>query len=173
MGILRIQPLRIRRMAILLSFLFVAVILAGPLKTAHALPAVANGSDPYADGCAGGHASWYVVESASIYDDVGSQVGYVQLWYSATCATNWTRVVPYSSVNGLIVSLYAWNAGTKTWQFESGSSASCQSYCWDAETGSYDLRTGQYAIPGPAKAHGCIIEPSGRGGCADAAQPTK
>lgn len=169
MSIFRACLRRELRLGVLLLLIFMVIFLLAPLRTAHALSAVADGTDPYTDGCAGGSASWYVVKSAYIYDDVSQLVGYAQLWYSATCNTNWARVVPYSAVNGLTIRLEAWNGSS--WQTKQGP-LSCSSYCWDTRTGSYDLRTGQYAIPGPAAAMGCVIEPSGRGGCATAAQST-
>ena len=50
-----------------------------------------NGRDPYATGCAGGWASWGVVDSVPVYNWQRAKVGYLQLWYSWTCGTNWSR----------------------------------------------------------------------------------
>src|SRR5690349_5783733 len=79
MSIFRIRPPWKLRLGALLVLVFMATFLMVPLRTAHALSAVSDGTDPYTDGCAGGHASWYVVKSAYIYDDVSQLVGYTQL----------------------------------------------------------------------------------------------
>lgn len=56
-----------------------------------------DGTDPYSTGCAGGSASYWVVETTPLIEDstgVGNNsYGYVQLWWSQTCQTNWTRMV--------------------------------------------------------------------------------
>lgn len=53
-------------------------------------------TDPYATGCAGSGASYYVVASTPIYKgSTNVQAGYIQLWYSGTCGTNWARIVVY------------------------------------------------------------------------------
>lgn len=49
-----------------------------------------DGLDPYDSGCAGGTASYYVAAMAYLPNGVG----YVQLWWSNTCQTNWARTVP-------------------------------------------------------------------------------
>src|SRR5436305_10452608 len=47
-------------------------------------------TDPYKTNCAGPGASYYVVASAPIIILYNKRrVGYVQLWYSNTCGTNW------------------------------------------------------------------------------------
>jgi hypothetical protein len=51
-----------------------------------------NGNDAYAMGCAGGNARYGVVAMKYLYYK-GYSVGYVQLWYSWTCGTNWSRLV--------------------------------------------------------------------------------
>ena len=60
-----------------------------------------NGQDPYATGCAGQNwDSWKVVTSDPVRDNsTGEQVGWVQLWWSETCQTNWGRVVPLVGFN--------------------------------------------------------------------------
>lgn len=50
--------------------------------------------DPFATNCAGPDADYYVVATANVVDSAGSVAGYVQLWWSATCQTNWARIVP-------------------------------------------------------------------------------
>lgn len=53
-------------------------------------------TDPYATVCAGSGASYYVVASTPIYKgSTNVQAGYIQLWYSNTCGTNWARIVVY------------------------------------------------------------------------------
>lgn len=54
-------------------------------------------TDPFATGCAGPGASYGVVATIPVRDGAGSPGGYVQLWYSSTCGTNWARVVPQTS----------------------------------------------------------------------------
>ncbi len=61
-----------------------------------------NGLNPYATNCIG--QSWdrvWVVKSALIKNNQGRQLGYVELWYSATCQTNWAKTVaqvPYVQI---------------------------------------------------------------------------
>lgn len=53
-----------------------------------------NNQNPYVTFCAGqSWDSWWVVTSSNIYYK-GAYTGYLQLWYSQTCGTNWGRVVP-------------------------------------------------------------------------------
>ena len=52
-----------------------------------------NGYDAYATGCAGGNASWRVVDSVPVYNWSHIRVGGLQLWWSTTCQTNWARFV--------------------------------------------------------------------------------
>lgn len=55
-----------------------------------------NFTNPYSTDCAGqSWDSWWVVLSSYLRDSHGTIGGYVQLWWSATCQTNWTRVVSY------------------------------------------------------------------------------
>jgi hypothetical protein len=56
-----------------------------------------DAKDPYTTGCAGSGASYYVAETTpliSVATGVASNsYGYIQLWWSNTCHTNWTRMV--------------------------------------------------------------------------------
>lgn len=52
-----------------------------------------DGKDPYATGCAGAGASYRVIDMRYVYNEYRSIVGYVQLWWSDTCKTNWARAV--------------------------------------------------------------------------------
>lgn len=53
-----------------------------------------NGTNPYATRCAGQGASYRVLDMAYLRDlRTGRTFGYVQLWFSATCQTNWARYV--------------------------------------------------------------------------------
>ncbi len=62
-------------------------------------------TNPYTTCCAGCSGdAWWVVLSAPLRDSHGYTGGWVQLWWSATCQTNWTRTVDW--VNG-------WNTGTR------------------------------------------------------------
>jgi hypothetical protein len=55
-----------------------------------------NFTNPYTTDCAGqSWDSWWVVLSGYLRDSHDNVGGYVQLWWSATCQTNWTRVVSY------------------------------------------------------------------------------
>jgi hypothetical protein len=55
-----------------------------------------NFTNPYATECAGqSWDSWWVVLSGYLRDSHGNIGGSVQLWWSATCQTNWTRVVSF------------------------------------------------------------------------------
>jgi hypothetical protein len=62
-----------------------------------------NGKNPYSTNCAGqAWDSWWVAESALVKQDTNSSTaGYVQLWYSSTCQTNWARLV--------IQTVHAWS----------------------------------------------------------------
>ena len=55
-----------------------------------------NGADPYSSGCAGNGTSYWVVDSVPVTWQ-GVNYGWAQLWYSATCGTNWARYVCSSS----------------------------------------------------------------------------
>lgn len=55
-----------------------------------------DGKNPYSMGCA---VSYGVIDMSYIYDNSGKNIGYVQLWWSNTCQTNWARVVRTSSVS--------------------------------------------------------------------------
>jgi hypothetical protein len=90
---------------LLVAALFAAAALtvsAAAITAAPALAATCGGhgcdhTDPYATGCAGSGASYYVVASTPIYKgSTNVQAGYVQLWYSNTCGTNWARIVVYN-----------------------------------------------------------------------------
>ena len=70
-------------------------------------PSGCDGKDPYLTGCAGNGASYGVILSANVTDSHGNYGGYVQLWWSKTCQTNWTRVVGQGNgMNELRVDLY-------------------------------------------------------------------
>jgi hypothetical protein len=56
-----------------------------------------DASDPYSTGCAGSGASYYVAETTPLIKEstgvASNSYGYIQLWWSNTCDTNWTRMV--------------------------------------------------------------------------------
>jgi hypothetical protein len=59
-----------------------------------------NGKDPYVMHCAGqSWDSWYVVLTKPVLSQENQPIGYIQLWYSNTCKTNWTRLVVQVSHN--------------------------------------------------------------------------
>lgn len=55
-----------------------------------------NGTNPYTTGCAGTGASYWVVDSVPLSYQ-GINHGWIQLWYSGTCGTNWARYACASS----------------------------------------------------------------------------
>ena len=53
-----------------------------------------NGLDPYRTYCAGqSWDSWWVVDSVPVSNWQHVRVGWLQLWWSRTCQTNWSRFV--------------------------------------------------------------------------------
>jgi hypothetical protein len=110
----------------------------------HCWESACNGSDPYSVGCAGGSAQWKVLLSAYIRNGSGTIQGYVQLWYSTTCDTNWARVYNYTSSNEYTeVSVGDYPSPTLD-DFP----------CTDRLPDCQDIRTYQYWIPGKAFATG-------------------
>lgn len=103
-----------------------------------------NGSDPYKVGCAGGSAHWGVLLSAYIRDSSNNIQGYVQLWYSNTCDTNWARVYNYTSSNEY--------TEVKVGDYPSPTLDDFP--CTDRLPDCQDIRTYQYWIPGAAFASG-------------------
>ncbi|KAB8139952.1 DUF2690 domain-containing protein [Chloroflexia bacterium SDU3-3] len=92
----------------LFAVLFAAAVCIG--QPAQATQAASPGCSGY--GCDGKYAysvgctvSYRVVNMSYIYDGAGNNIGYVQLWWSDTCQTNWARVVRTTSYTGY--SLYA------------------------------------------------------------------
>lgn len=55
-----------------------------------------NGTDPYSTRCAGTGASYWVVDSVPLSSQ-GMNHGWIQLWYSGTCGTNWAQYACASS----------------------------------------------------------------------------
>lgn len=104
------------------------------------------GQDPYADGCAGGSAHWGVIQSGYVRDSSNTIVGYIQLWYSNTCDTNWARTYNYSTSNEYTeVGIGYYNGSTlEDWA------------CTDRLPDCHDIRTFQYWIPGAAAFWGNI-----------------
>jgi hypothetical protein len=61
-------------------------------------------TDPYKELCAGQWwDSWWVVATAPMVDARGRAAGYVQLWWSATCQTNWTRAIDQLAQPGVMI----------------------------------------------------------------------
>lgn len=59
-----------------------------------------NGLDPYNTYCAGqSWDSWWVVDSVPVYNWQHARVGWLQLWWSKTCQTNWSRFVCTEAVS--------------------------------------------------------------------------
>lgn len=74
-----------------------------------------DGENPYTSGCAGSGASYYVAETTPLIKDstgvASNSYGYIQLWWSNTCGTNWTRMVinvsgAASAIEDLILERY-------------------------------------------------------------------
>ena len=73
-----------------------------------------NGSDPYSTGCAGNSASYWVVDSVPVTFK-GVSYGWLQLWWSQTCRTNWARYACSTSCRMLSLTLMICNAdGSQT-----------------------------------------------------------
>ncbi len=90
-----------------------------------------NGQNPYNTYCAGqSWDSWWVVSGAYISYPFYTHhaVGYVQLWWSQTCQTNWARVVAFAPAQpgGAQVILQHGPAGTRNWYLNDGSMVSAQ-----------------------------------------------
>lgn len=107
-------------------------------------------TDPYDTGCAGSGASYYVVASFPLeYQDDPNQAswsyGYVQLWWSDTCHTNWTRTV--SNINPVNTTYAYVSAGGVP---EYGPTCYCadthspQVYGWGIPATAYGETVGQY-----------------------------
>jgi len=111
-----------RRSILLLAFvpLMLTFLFLTPGRQAHAASLVAacsgsncTGKDPYGEHCNTG--TYYVVQSVPLLasDGSGRSGGYLQLWWSDTCQTNWARVVVYGSTNAFQILASAWTPGTK------------------------------------------------------------
>lgn len=106
-----------------------------------------NGTDPYAIGCAGvTGAHWGVLLSTYIRDSSNTIIGYVQLWYSNSCDTNWARTVAYNP--GYVTA----DVGP----YNNGNGQALESNACLSLPSCTDLRTYQHWIPGPAYALGRI-----------------
>jgi hypothetical protein len=95
----------LKTLRLIAATLLAALTLTAGAATTFAAPAFATtcsgtGCDhlaPYATGCAGPGTSYGVVASTPIYKgSTNVQAGYIQLWYSSTCDTNWARIVVYN-----------------------------------------------------------------------------
>jgi hypothetical protein len=116
-----------------------------------------DGQDPYSTGCAGPGASYYVVETTSLINDstgvASNSYGYVQLWWSNTCDTNWTRMV---------VNVGGGTLGLEQVSLKSPNSAGdtgCVSYSGGSK-GAY-VSCQIYAVGIPAKSTGRLYGSSG------------
>jgi hypothetical protein len=64
-----------------------------------------DGSDPYSSGCAGNGPSYWAVDSVPVTWR-GVNYGWVQLWYSATCGTNWARYTCSNSCRSVSLTFF-------------------------------------------------------------------
>jgi hypothetical protein len=76
--------------ALTLPCLLTAVLFATPASASD--PGPHYNTNAYATGCAGGAAHYKVAATAPVTLN-GTQAGYIQIWFSSTCGTNWGRVV--------------------------------------------------------------------------------
>jgi hypothetical protein len=95
-----VKPLRLLIAGLFATFalgLGAVVLSAAPAFAATCGGTGCDHTDPYTSGCAGPGASYYVVATTPIYKgSTKVQAGYVQLWYSSTCGTNWARTVVFN-----------------------------------------------------------------------------
>lgn len=70
-------------------------------------------SNAYGTGCAGS-GSWYVAASSPLTNNQGVRGGYVQLWYSNNCGTNWGRLVVQAPSGATV---YSQSAGSETHRY--------------------------------------------------------
>ncbi len=88
--------------------------ITGPQTAYHPLASCSgshcNGADAYSSGCAGNNTSYWVVDSVPVtWQRVN--YGWVQLWYSGTCGTNWARYACSTSCRGVSLTLYVCSSG--------------------------------------------------------------
>lgn len=99
------------------ALLLVAGGIAAPGPVAHARTAAfhvplascassgCNGLDAYRTSCAGSGASYWVVDSVPV-NWQGVNAGWVQLWYSGPCGTNWARSACSSVCRAVSLTLF-------------------------------------------------------------------
>lgn len=153
------------------------LLLTGPQKTVHAAaathalsatyctgspPCGIDNTDPYQTGCAGGSASWGVLQTVNLVDgnpnDFSSPttVGYAQLWYSWTCNTNWARVVSttqYGVPNLPPNTSHTLEAWVGIWQ---NNTAQLPALGYNSCQSCTEVITPQFYIPTPAYAYGGV-----------------
>lgn len=85
------------RFAVAMFALCISLIPAATAQAATCYGTNCNNRNAYTTGCAGSGASWRVIDMRYInHYATGARLGYVQLWWSDTCQTNWSRVVSTS-----------------------------------------------------------------------------
>jgi hypothetical protein len=70
--------------------------------------------------CAGSGASYGVVATKEIYDlYTHADLGYIQLWWSYTCKTNWARTVAWhtDSDSGVFATVISGNTTYESWAY--------------------------------------------------------
>ena len=73
-----------------------------------------NGSNPYTTLCAGQWwDSWGVLMTTPIKDNNNRVGGYIQLWWSDTCQTNWTRLVAQQNPPATRIDVFVYPPGGK------------------------------------------------------------
>ncbi len=118
-----------------------------------------DGKDPYSSGCAGSGASYYVAETAPLINAstgvASNSYGYIQLWWSNTCHTNWARMVV--NVSGATL-------GLEDVVLKSPNSAGLYHYPiqFNGSEGTY-LTPQIYAAGIPAEAEGSLYKNLGNG----------
>jgi len=96
---------------LVVTFLLPSSALAAPACSGNGC----NYQDPYAMRCAGSGASYGVVATKNIYDaGTNRYLGYVQLWWSYTCKTNWSRTV--ATVSNSSIETYVISGNNSDWE---------------------------------------------------------
>ena len=95
----RLRPVMIA--ALTLPCMSAAVLFATPASASD--PGPHYDTNAYTTGCAGGSAQYKVAATAPVTLN-GTQAGYIQIWYSSTCGTNWGRVVAQPPAGVTVIS---------------------------------------------------------------------
>lgn len=124
-GTLVMKPIHFHLLKIVAATIVMALLLLVPglMPVASAAPVLThqpaaptcagtgcNDLDPYTTGCAGSGASYWVVDAVPVSWQ-GVSYGWLQLWYSGTCGTNWARYVCSASCRSVSLALMVCGSG--------------------------------------------------------------